>query len=49
MNLIIEHFIPADDVKRLELKLEFSEEVDDWMVKDTDEEARIERPGSALE
>ena len=49
MNLIIEHFIPADEVRRLEAKLEFSEEVDDWMVKEIDEESRLEKPTSALE
>ncbi len=34
INLIIEHFIPADEVKKLENRLEFSEEVDDWVIKD---------------
>jgi hypothetical protein len=33
----------------LEAKLEFSEEVDDWMVKEMDEETRIEKPASATE
>lgn len=34
MNLIIEYFIPADEVERLEKKIEFSEELDDWCVKE---------------
>ena len=34
MNIIIENFIPHDDVNKLETKLEFSEELDDWTFKD---------------
>lgn len=44
MNFIIEHFIPAEEgiiiiiklkiVQRLEKKLEFNEEVDDWILKE---------------
>ena len=34
MNIIIENFIPHDDVNKLESKLEFSEELDDWTFKD---------------
>ncbi|KAM3134225.1 hypothetical protein pb186bvf_013645 [Paramecium bursaria] len=34
MNFIIEHFIPAEEVQRLEKKLEFNDEVDDWILKE---------------
>lgn len=34
MNLIIENFIPEDEVKKLESKLIFNEEIDEWVVKD---------------
>ena len=34
MNIIIEHFIPSEDVNKLEFKLEFSDELDDWTFKD---------------
>ena len=48
---IITHFtyILSLIVRKLEAKLEFSQEVDDWLIKDTDEETRIERPSSCLE
>ena len=32
LNLIIEHFIPHEEVSKLESKLVFSEEVDDWVL-----------------
>ena len=31
INLIIEHFIPEDEVKKLQQKLDFSDELDDWV------------------
>jgi hypothetical protein len=38
IDLIIEHFIPKNEVEKLESKLEFSEEVDDWTIKDIAQE-----------
>ena len=34
INLIIEHFIPDEEVNKLKKKLDFSEELDDWVIKD---------------
>jgi len=47
MNLIIEHFIPPDEVMRLEQKLEFSEEIDDWVIKEF-EANPLKKPASAF-
>lgn len=47
IDLIIKHFIPQNEVKKLESKLSFSEEVDDWTIKDMiHEDMVLERPGS---
>ena len=46
LDLIIQHFLPDDEVKRLERRLEFSEECDDWVVKEV-QEHKFPRPGSA--
>ncbi|CAK61968.1 unnamed protein product (macronuclear) [Paramecium tetraurelia] len=47
MNLIIEHFIPEDEEKRLKEKLEFSEEQDDWVIKEF-EANPLKKPASAF-
>ncbi|KRW98337.1 P-loop containing nucleoside triphosphate hydrolase [Pseudocohnilembus persalinus] len=46
-NLIIDHFVPQEEVKKLENRLEYSEEIDDWVVKQTDE-VKVQRPGSSI-
>lgn len=47
IDLIIEHFVPNEEVEKLEKKLEFSDEVDDWVVKET-EEIKAKKPGSSM-
>lgn len=41
IDLIIEHFIPQDEVKKLENKLTFSDELEDWTIKDISNEEMI--------
>ncbi|KAL4490988.1 hypothetical protein ABPG72_008724 [Tetrahymena utriculariae] len=49
IDLIIEHFIPQNEVKKLEQKLIFSDEDGDWNIKeDTNENHKISRPASVF-
>lgn len=50
-ELIIDSFIPEEEFKKLEERLFFDEEIDDWQIKDKNDESlkRIEFPVSALD
>lgn len=49
INLIIEHFIPDDEVNKLKKKLDFSDELDDWIIKDYNhEDVKAPKPKSSL-
>jgi hypothetical protein len=45
INLIIKNFVPESEVIKLQTRLVFSEEIDDWVIR---EDFEIERPGSVL-
>jgi len=50
-NLIIEHFIPLDEVNKIELRATWSEDIDDWILPNlhlSGGTLRVKRPGSAL-
>lgn len=50
MDLIIESFIPQEEVMKLEHRMEFNEEMDEWIVKEKCDESlkKIEKCPSAL-
>ncbi|KAL4451157.1 hypothetical protein ABPG74_021479 [Tetrahymena malaccensis] len=49
IDLIIEHFIPQNEVKKLEQKLIFSEEDGDWNIReDANESHKVSRPASVF-
>jgi len=50
-NLIVEHFIPLDEVSKVELRATWSEDIDDWILPNlhlSGNTLRVKRPGSAL-
>lgn len=50
MDLIIDHFIPQEEVDKLEARMEFDEEMDDWIVKEKTHDSlkKIDKSVSAL-
>ena len=50
MDLIIESFIPDEEVRKLEDRMEFNEEMDEWIVKDKSHDTlkKVEKCVSAL-
>lgn len=48
INLLIENFIPIYEVREFQTRLEFSDEVDDWVIKETEGPSK-NNPGSALQ
>ena len=50
MDLIIESFIPEEEVRKLEDRMEFNEEMDEWIVKDKSHDTlkKVEKCVSAL-
>ena len=50
MDLIIESFIPEEEVSKLESRMEFNEEMDEWIVKDKSHETlkKVDKCVSAL-
>jgi len=50
-NLIIEHFIPLEEVSKIQVRATWSDDIDDWILPNihlSGSSTRIRRPGSAL-